>query len=623
MVKKQIVWLALWLLPLAAAAQEVLLPLQSGPAWPAHKAGLAAVQLPFFDDFATGGGTMNATLWVSRGATTANGDRLLPPTIGVATLDAIDATGNLYPAAGTSLFGADTLLSAPIRLDGLRPADSLVLSFYYLPGGGEGNLWERTGETPDAQDSLVLEFYRQQDSAWVSVWSTGGTSVDTLKARTGRRWQYVAVAIRDAAYMDSTFRFRFRNYASLEPTSKPGLKGNCDMWHLDYVYLAQGRSTRGEPEFRDVAFVSPAPSLLKHYREMPACQYRPGEMAAALQMTIGNLYSSPLATHYGYAVVGERGDTVHRYDGGYENAPPFLPAESYQTEAGHASPAVGYSFPTMRQPTTYTIIHTVREGNAQDERPQNDPVRYTQRFANHYAYDDGTAENGYGLTSTASRLYLAYRFDLNEEDTLTAIDLHFNRTHQGENEQVPFRLTVWRAEEGHPGEVLYRDSERRYPEAGGLDRFHRYVLDEGVVVSDTIFVGFEQENNYFINLGFDRSRNTADRIWYLTGTEWQQSILSGSLMLRPGFGASGAVGIEDVAASQIKVYPNPVSNYLHIDGLPEGTTIEIYDRQGRRAYARQGVSEVNTEALPGGLYLLRATTRDGRQAWTCKFIVTH
>lgn len=623
MVRKAIAWMALWLLPAALAGQEVLLPLQSGPVQPARKTGPAAVSLPFFDDFAKGGGAMDAALWAPCGATAGNGDRLLPPTIGVATLDAIDATGNLHALANTSLFPADTLTSAPIRLDGRRAADSLVLSFYYLPGGGEGNLWERTGEVPDPQDSLMLEFYRPQDSTWVAVWSTGGVSVDTLVARTGHRWQYVAVTIDNAAYMDSAFRFRFRNYCSLEPTTKPGISGNCDMWHLDYIYLDYGRTLRGEPEFRDVAFVAPAGSLLRHYRAMPARQYRPGEMAAALRMTIGNLYSSPLATHYGYAVVDEQGDTLYRYDGGYENAPPFLPAETYQSEAGHATPALGYAFPAMREATTYTIVHTVREGNASDVRPQNDTVRYRQVFADHYAYDDGTAENGYGLTSTASRIYLAYRFDLNEEDTLTAVDLHFNRTYRGENEQVPFRLAVWQAEGGRPGALLYRDSERRYPDTEGLDRYHRYVLEEPLVVNDSIFVGFEQENNYFINLGFDRSLNTADRIWYLTGTEWQQSILSGSLMLRPGFGTRAAVGVDDVVVNSHRVYPNPTAGRLHIDGLQPGALIELYDVQGRRCSSLIGQSTLDLRTLPDGLYLLRIVPQGGGEASLHKIIIRH
>ena len=356
---------------------------------------------------------------------------------------------------------------------------------------------------------------------------------------------------------------------------------------------------------------------------MPARQYRPGEMAAAIQMTIGNLYSSPLATHYGYAVVDEQGDTLHRYDGGYETAPPFLPAETYQSEAGHATPAVAYAFPSMREPMSYTIVHVVREGNVSDEHPQNDTIRYRQVFADHYAYDDGTAENGYGLTSTASRIYLAYRFDLNEEDTLTAVDMHFNRTYRGENEQVPFRLTVWQAEGGRPGRVLYRDEVRRYPATEGLDRYHRYVLEEPVVVSDSIFVGFEQENNYFINLGFDRSFNTADRIWYLTGTEWQQSILSGSLMLRPGFGVSATVGMAEAEEMQVRIYPNPVVGRLYIDGVPEGTQIEVYDMQGRLVKCQHGGQTMDTDGWPAGLYLLRIVMPDEGRTLMHKIIVTH
>lgn len=623
MVKRIIVWMVLALAVAAASAQEVLLPLQSGPIVPRRKAVPAAVALPFFDDFASGGGTLAPTLWIQGGATAGNGDRLLPPTIGVATLDAIDAEGNLYPLANTSLFTADTLESVPIKLDTKHPRDSVVLSFYYLPGGGHGNLWERTGEMPDAQDSLFLDFYDTRDCVWVTVWGREGISVDTLRAHTGSEWQYVAIALSDEVWFDSTFRFRFRNYCTLESTSKVGMSGNCDMWHIDYVLLDYGRSVVATPEFRDVAFVAPASSLLDTYRAMPARQYRSSDMASSLEMTIGNLYSSALATHYGYVVVDGRGDTVYRYDGGYENAPPFLPTGNYQTASAHATPALGYVFPEMREHTTYIVLHTVREGNAQDGHPQNDTVRYRQVFADYYAYDDGTAENGYGLTSTASRVYLAYRFDLNEEDTLTAIDLYFNRAYQGGNEQVPFLLTVWRAEAGIPGTVLYRDMERRYPAIEGLDTYHRYLLEVPTVVQGSIFVGFEQENNHFINLGFDRSLNSADRIYYLTGTEWQQSILSGSLMMRPCFGESARVSLGEVEEFLLpSVYPNPAADVLHINGVGEGARVEMYDVMGRKVYIGNGRT-VCTTGFPEGLYMLRVIVRGGMEVWTQKIIIVH
>lgn len=604
-----------------STAQEVLLPMQWGPAATAMgKTGADTVRLPFFDDFAAGGAFPSAVLWDNHGATLGNGAGLLPPTVGVATLDAVGADGRLYEGATAGVFGADTLCSQRIALGHLTPADSVVLSFYYLPGGGMGDLWLRIGDAPETGDSLMLEFFSDADSTWVPVWSRSGTEVDSLVAATGRDWQYVAVAIKDSCFFSDGFAFRFRNLASVAATSKPGLAVNCDYWHLDYVFVDQGRTTVGVPEFRDVAFVAPAPSLLAHYQAMPARQYRQGDMASALEMTIANLFGSQLATQYQYAVVGEGGDTLYRYDGGFENAPPFLPEGGYQTAQAHAAPAVGYAFPEGTERSEYTVVHTVREGVGGDVHGANDTVRFRQVFANYYAYDDGTAENGYGLTSTASRVYLAYRFDLNVEDTLTALDLSFNRSLNGENEDVPFYITVWRCENGMPHEVLYRDHTGRRPEFEGVDGFHRYTLETPVVVSDSVFVGFEQGNNYFINLGFDRNCDASERICYLTGTEWQRSILRGALMLRPCFGAAATVGIEErgMESGEWSVYPNPADDYVQIDGMAPETEVRIYDMTGRMVASAKG-NRIETRGLPGGVYVVRCV--DGEKAVAAKKLI--
>ncbi|MGX8712077.1 MAG: T9SS type A sorting domain-containing protein [bacterium] len=611
--------------PLTLMSQEVLLPLQHVPLQrcPVSKSDDSAVGLPFFDDFAGWQGTPDGRLWQRGGVLATDGAGLLPPTVGVVTLDALDASGNLYPTATTSLFPADTLLSRPVKLDNLVPGDSVVLSFYYLPGGGQGNLWERIGDAPDDIDSLFLDFYRPADSMWVTVWSRGGTTVDSLVAATGRDWQYVTVGITDNAFFDSAFCFRFRNYCSLPTTSKTGMVGNSDYWHLDYVVIDRNRTTSATPVFHDVAFVNSAPSMLRSLRAMPARQYRVSDMADALQMTITNLYSSTLATQYDYAVLNAVGDTVYYYDGGYENAPPFLPDGSYQTAATHARPTVGYAFPESMQEAVYTVVHIVSEGVGGDEHGANDTVRYSQVFGNYYAYDDGTAENGYGLTSTASRVYLAYRIDLHTVDTLTAVDIFFNRTLDGENELIPFKLSVWQmSEDGRPGRVLYRDQESRLAEFDGRDGFHRYVLEAPLTVEGSIFVGFEQENNDYINIGFDRSHNTSDRIYYLTGTEWQQSILSGSLMLRPCFGTSATVGVVEVEQEhrQVKVYPNPANNEVVVDGLSEDATLQVFDMTGRLQMTGVCGRPLDISGLAAGVYLLRCVT-SGKDCITVKLVV--
>lgn len=623
-VRGVILALLLFFLPLSSnlQAQEVLLPLQCAlpSVQPSPKVS-AAVSLPFFDDFATG--VLDPLLWQDAVASVTFDVSPLAPTIGAATLDALNADGMLYPAASPALFTADTLTSLPVRLEDLEAGDSVVLSFYYLPGGGYGNLWERVGDCPNAQDSLFLDLYSPADSQWVTVWSTPGICVDTLMARTGSGWQYVVLPLTDSRWFDSMFRFRFRNYASLDDTPKAGRAGNCDFWHLDYILLDRGRDTASVPSFRDMAFAAPAPSMLHDYRTMPYNHYCAADMAQSLDMTITNLYFSPLASHYSFTVEDSLGNELFRYDGGFENAPPYLPGGNYQTVTAHATPTIDYTFPSMTAPTAYHVVHTVREGTGGDMHPTNDTVCYHQCFGHHYAYDDGSAENGYGITSTASRIYLAYRFNLGITDTLTAVDIFFNRTLDDGNVAIPFYLTVWSVgDSGRPDEVLYRDETRRFAEGG---HFSRYVLESPIVLGGSVFIGFEQSGNDYLNIGYDRSFNSAENLWYLTGTEWQRSILSGSLMLRPGFGNAATLGVEGCEAAdgskKWTVYPNPVSDIVYIEGLPFGTTVHLYDIQGHRLFTTENFP-LNVSNLPAGLVLLQAVTPQG-EAYTAKLIIKH
>lgn len=632
---KYIVWLLVALCcTTAAGAQELLVPAGRTPYTTsvqggedvAQKGTKASITLPFFDDFSDYIGGPNGRLWAQMGgAYVGPAYGVLPPTVGVLTLDALDADGRLYEHASTGPFAADTAMSLPIALGGLIAEDSVVMSFYYLPGGAGTHPWEIVGDTPDAEDSLFLDFYNARENLWETVWARGGTSVAQLVRETGREWQYVAIEISDSCYLDSAFRFRFRNHCSLEDNGKTGMMGNVDQWNLDYVVVGQGREVDSVGVTRDIAFVEPAPTMLAHYRAMPARQYRTSDMAQQLHMTIANLYSSPIASYYSYRVEDSTGAVLHTYDGGYQNAP----AEGYQTAPVHARPSVGYAFEESTQQRSYTIVHNVREGASGDEWPQNDTVRYRQHFLDYYAYDDGTAENGYGLTSTAASMMLAYRFDLNTADTLSAVDMAFNRSFGGENEEIAFRLTVWSADNGIPGAVLYSDQTSRHPmmpDQGGLagerGAFHRYVLESSVVVDGSIFVGFVQEGNDFINLGFDRSFNTSDRIYHYTSDSWQQSYLSGSLMIRPCFGQSAIVGIKECSEHiECNVYPNPADHEVRIDGLPTGSKVTLYDLHGRQVLSQSG-NYLNTSTLPNGIYMLKAITPTG-VLHTAKLIIRH
>ena len=133
-----------------AGAQELLVPAGRWQQKPATTAkSTTSLSLPFFDDFSNYHGAPTGSLWEPGDAYVGTDYGALPPTVGVMTLDALDADGYLHQDASTSPFSADTAMSLPIHLDGLDSNDAVVMSFYYLPGGGSGNLWERVGDTPD------------------------------------------------------------------------------------------------------------------------------------------------------------------------------------------------------------------------------------------------------------------------------------------------------------------------------------------------------------------------------------------------------------------------------------------------------------------------------------------
>lgn len=169
-------WSVILCLPFFTVGQEYVTGLTQNPtlvkAYPqvsSRTKSTNAVKLPFVDDFSMGVGYPNAQLWQDGQAFVNSTYPVFPPSIGVATLDALDANGKMYSHASREAFGADTLTSNLIRLDSnftlhrqMQVADSLYFSFYYQPGGGcrvtPAVEWERIGDSPEFDDELILEF---------------------------------------------------------------------------------------------------------------------------------------------------------------------------------------------------------------------------------------------------------------------------------------------------------------------------------------------------------------------------------------------------------------------------------------------------------------------------------
>lgn len=163
-------------LPFLSSGQEFVTGLTRNPVvakaakeCPRQAKNTEAVRLPFVEDFSRGVGYPDPALWQDRQAFVNASYPIFPPSIGVATLDALDEGGKVYAQASRDAFPADTLTSNPIRLDSnftwhreMRVSDSLYFSFFYQPGGGSRANppveWERIGDAPEFGDELILDF---------------------------------------------------------------------------------------------------------------------------------------------------------------------------------------------------------------------------------------------------------------------------------------------------------------------------------------------------------------------------------------------------------------------------------------------------------------------------------
>ncbi|MEI8204070.1 MAG: T9SS type A sorting domain-containing protein [Bacteroidota bacterium] len=625
-------------------AQEIITPLQFNPlvkeksaAYHTAKTNIT-LTLPFVDDFSNYTVFPNPNLWSDRYAFINSTYGINPPTKGFATLDAINDSGSVYSTASTFPFIADYLTSQTIRLDTiyspsvapLLVKDSVYLSFFFSPSGGMGAAWNSIGDVPEVDDSLVLEFYSAQDTVWHHVWATNGMSQQTLFDSCNCYFKRVMIPIVDSAlYFNNGFKFRFYNYASLENSTIPSWAGNCDEWNIDYVYLNAHRSIN-DTILKDIAFVEQAPSVLKNYHEMPWNQFE-GFQASELKDTLFikevNLDNTTQLVNYHYYVRDASSTLIHTWDGGSENILPYYP-NGFQTYGNHATPLVNFTFPTnSADSASFTITHIIRKDNSQNDfRPQNDTNIFTQHFYNYYAYDDGTAENGYGLNPANAQL--AYRFVLNQTDTLRAVQMYFNQT-LGNISQQQFYLTVWDNNGGVPGNILYQKLIPRPVYDYELNKFHTYPLDNPLTISGTFYVGWKQVTTDNLNLGFDRNTSSENKIFYNTSGTWTNSFMRGSLMIRPVLGkyiSFDAISENTSNPIDVTIYPNPLTNdILHIT-VAENTNIndlnfKLYNSQQSLIMNQAFSSTVSVGNLPSGIYFINITNNKTNQGSMKKLVI--
>lgn len=605
---------------LGISSQEVAYPLASDP----HKAedtrqrlermemrqkqGAVSLELPFIDDFSKdhfpGNEDGLEVYWENLSATLFPGYGLDAPSIGQVVFEGLDALGTPYDFSNPQVYGrADSLISMPINLEG---AESVVLSFYFQPQG-------LGFAQPQPDDSLTLDFYSPSEDRWVRQWHANGSSAFPFAQ--------ILLEVDEDIFLEDGFRFCFSNYCTLS--------GSLNHWVVDWIYLGANRSTEDDV-LVDVGFAEAEHTLLtsnytsipwKHFIEGPAAQ-----MAPIKPVTIKNNNSADaFIPSNGYSVFYD-GSEIFDFD---NDTTPNVPAFSNLdiNQAVTVEPAF-FIYPDGVATDSATFEVFVDFTTSPDLHLENNSMAFQQEFKDYYAYDDGTAEQGYGLEGAPGGR-VAFAFDILEQDTLRGFDMYFLPISIDIDDEI-FFLTVWDDANGQPGEEIYQDAISRTPDYTEFHQYKEYVLQDTLVVSPgTYYIGWVQSGTTRLNIGNDKNiDNNTSRLFFRTSNTWSGSNIAGTLMMRPVFGpppAPGPVSIPELSEIRFGIRPNPADDHLLIDTeWSYGLRYELFEAQGRAVERRLLGADrrIQIAAFEAGVYLLRIIHPSGAQS-TQRFVIQH
>ena len=578
------------------------------------------LSLPLIEDFSTYNGNPDTLRFYNEGGVLINNNYPLGNrSRNVATFDGLDQFGIPYeqiPTGGNpntiSNGEGDYLISKPINLQGLTKKDSVVLSFWWQKGGVHNVL------APDLEESDSINlFFLDRDSLWIKVWPLGESKTNIISAIAGSAFQADSININKEEYLHSGFQFMF--------ISEGTLTGNFDIWNINHLMIDVNLN---DQYIDDYSFGPSLTSLLKNYRAMPYEQFIVNieeELSDEVSTTFYNSDNINRIIEDSLIVLR---DTVS----GIEiekiktNFNPNLPGAIIINSLGSFNAAytpdktkIAASIETINPSDKFMVLETSISAYIPDLISDNNAQTSISVLDNYYAYDDGTAEVGFGIIGTGG---LACKFELNKASTLHSLDLHFVRSGV-DNDNSTINLKVWKSITGVDGatvtEVLITTRVSIIMNEYGINKFYNYEFSTPIELeSGTFYVGWEQVNiaaRYVI--GFDLSQNNIDKIYTFKDNSWGQNftdITEGTAMIRPYFGEKRVTSIPTLSKDiNVELYPNPTNNSLYIYSNENVIkSLNVFDLNGKLVLKdMRATNNQVTFDLPNGVYTVLISTQKG------------
>ncbi len=622
--KRAILYLYIVLFNISAYGQEVLTGLHSNYHMNVYQTQLIKLQqkkiqsfifhesiaLPFIEDFSSYVGYPDTALWVDNYAFINQSFAINAPSIGIATLDAVDQFGKVYEHASQLSFPADTLTSKPIRLDSiffpiskkLTPSDSIYFSFFYQPGGGLGQPWNRLGNPPESTDSLVLEFgyytgdtvlayytyslyiadtsfsigdtifslcdpslfiianinYKEGDSIylpcdsvlkletkWTHIWASGGmtiqTFIETYDLDTNKLlFRQIMIPLVDSVYFNKGFQFRFRNYASLEYNdNNPTWASNVDFWNIDYIRLNRAR-TINDTIIDDVAFSKNPGSILSNYQAMPWNQFKENQKKELIKNFDVKLsnLSDAVKNTTYHYIVTNKNNTIINKYDGGSYNISPVYSYGFQNYNPHSRPSYSFEFPKNNNDSALFKIIHIFKETGSGDKNQKNDTVIFEQKFYNYFAYDD------GIPESGYTVINTY-----SDRTAMAIGFKLYEPDTLRSIAMYINHVLNNTNDFQFTLSVWSDSsnypgEIIYSElinqeySNELYGFQHYYLSQAVPISEKFYIGYQINTKNYLNIGFDQNCNASEHVYYKTGNYWEKSFLSGAPMLRPYIGSA-------------------------------------------------------------------------------------
>ncbi len=517
--------------------------------------------LPFREHFLQTSYEVSTKKWIAPNVKVAFKGACLPD-YGFAILDGSDSLNLPFVGLQQAYGRSDSLTSQCIDLSAYSPADSLYLSFFVQNGG--------SFEAAEAQDSLILE--AKADSVFIEIWSAVGNDIPRTKA------MQVHLPLTDSAFFTSCFQFQFLRAASLN--------GRYDNFLLDAIYLDKNRT------FNDTL------------------------QTTAFQSFIG----SPFQNGYNLPLKHQAIDTLFPLKCTFFNN---FPAGNNLSLDVRISETLNNQFSTNNTfnlnidttcSDTQNVGSVLSVSITQNARFSYDFISGGDTFNiffgidSVWAYDDGTAETGYGVLEATS---FGQSYTLLQPDTLKAVRISFFPGTYKFNLKA-FVLEIWRQDANGNIDTLLYSQNIRLQTGKAPDFFYRYYLDSLLPLPNKFLVAIRQYDNNPAGVGMDLDTDNSDKIFYRKNGVWKKTAFSGTLLIRPEFlGGSSSMILTNIPRSAdniLKIFPNPATEkiYIRVPRTTPNETIRfsLFSPTGRLILQGSG-DEIHIADLAKGLYILK------------------